>query len=438
MKILCFVFRIASVLLLLTLSITSIAAEKKYTNNKEKLEMVEFIYAQLVTNSSKIQTWQGEYEFRVIEFYRDLQAVQLLNALGIKIEAEEMGDSEIYGESGGTVKFTLDCENDLLVSSRIENPEVRKMSCDIRKKELSRIKLFPININSFVVSDDHFTFESSLRNIEYKDVGGDIYFGAAGIRKPLDKRARFEITGAITDPRHIARVTSLPIIDYLQALCEESRNNYSDAEDFQERSLEVSSNDEIYTLTLPRKGSKPGRSAYSILVFDKKYGFNLITSSFILDASAIKEDRIKYKEIDGIFIPSSVEYTRYEVKKKNSVHMKVLLDLKESILNETIDTDVFTIKSLGMQDGQWFFDKIENMHYRYIGGELIPSERYNPNVGASNDTILVPNPFDDWNINQKYSDSKLREYTSKIMMIAGIGLVLAVVVLRLRRKTEAS
>jgi len=124
----------------------------------------------------------------------------------------------------------------------------------------------------------------------------------------------------------------------------------------------------LYCVVWRGEGLKqyPGTSREE-LWFDEAAAFNLVRGDSTVGGER-KYFEIAYEQQQGVYLPHYIlrEYFGTDGRLQNRQEMT----LTASILNEPLPPEQFSLKSLGLRDGERVIDKVNGGEYRYQGGTL--------------------------------------------------------------------
>lgn len=141
-----------------------------------------------------------------------------------------------------------------------------------------------------------------------------------------------------------------------------------------------------YTLTIRHPGDDgEGNNHVETIVFSSAAGYNALTYRTISFGRRELEMSWEYRNDDGIYLPSRHEVRRYnwanpredepQDADSNLVSHRIF-KLRESSLNQPIDSEAFELSSLGVKYGNRVADEIERQLQVYDGEKLIPAEEF--------------------------------------------------------------
>jgi hypothetical protein len=119
-----------------------------------------------------------------------------------------------------------------------------------------------------------------------------------------------------------------------------------------------------YQIIMPGKMTE-GNLIFTTMVFSSEKGFNIT-----LFQMADVNDRIfqkgtwNYELIDGVYLPKETTHQNY-MGKDGSLSYSKKMSFKNSRINQSIASETFTYKNLGLKEGDIFVDEIQKKEYRY-------------------------------------------------------------------------
>ena len=130
-----------------------------------------------------------------------------------------------------------------------------------------------------------------------------------------------------------------------------------------------------YRVHMPGKISLNSDNIWMIYIFSSKVGYNMLSSEQVIDKGRIFHRRsFEYQPVDGIYVPSKVTYETFDPEDGNLSQMKTQIFEKVS-LNHLIPVEKFTYKSLGLEEGDVFEDRILDKKYIYKQGEFVEAPK---------------------------------------------------------------
>ncbi|MHC4402409.1 MAG: hypothetical protein ACYTG0_22315 [Planctomycetota bacterium] len=141
-----------------------------------------------------------------------------------------------------------------------------------------------------------------------------------------------------------------------------------------------------YSLTIRRPSDDGGVDRHvRTIVFSSAAGFNPLTYELISFGRREVEMSWEYRKDGGIYLPSRYEIRRYnranprdnepQDADANLVSHRIF-KLRESSLNQPVDSEAFELASLGLEYGDRVADEIERQLQVYDGEKLVPAEEF--------------------------------------------------------------
>ena len=308
-------------------------------------------------NYEKIKTLQGKTSFEEMVIYRGAYAADLVKRhAGITIKEP----NEIAELSEGKCEFKVDFVKNLFFKYM---------------KLIKPMEYFDI--------DNGISYQSVEGSSEMKKIITEKYEiesypytkkrDGTILSRAADKRARkhSEIITDDSDPR-ISFNLVIPVWELLLQFSEGLRSfNKGDINSFYNVVIEKAQT--IKGITYRIQFTEPGAShPFETFVLDGEKGFNPtyieVKNDEGIIISIIKTDFIK---IEDIFLPSKRHVIQYDGNdgRLRREYKSTFTNLK---VNMNLPENTFSIKNLGLSDGDTFKDSVEGKQYRYQDANLIP------------------------------------------------------------------
>jgi len=363
----------ASFLLLIFHSISY--GSNELNPSMEESEYVEFLdTAATLTkaNYESIVNWQGEIRIQEDNYYYGEQCRHLPIAEGV----QGAGSNCIRRRVTGFEEFVIDMNNNKLYTELV--PTVKYRALDLNQDIVVNERYSPIK--SIVTSDEYLSYEPLYMHAFDTLKNGKKFreHTKAAFRMPVEK-AKGEQWGNVRDPRKYfsqgARTTS----ENLYAIRSVVTNDVNSAigSHFDISITEEKASDRTKYTIQNRIRSLIKKDIDIIMTLDSSVGFNL-TSRKVVDSSGktLQTLNFAYEEIKGVYLPKSIHFVIFSPFQQKLFDSRITFT--KSILNvwnESIPTETFTYKNLGLQNGDKFIDKIQDKEYTYQDGNLIEDKK---------------------------------------------------------------
>ncbi|MDR2344950.1 MAG: hypothetical protein LBE18_02690, partial [Planctomycetaceae bacterium] len=328
------------------------------------------------SNYEKIKTWQGEYTF-VERFVFDGESAKMVaNKIKVKLP------SEFITIQKGKFTFCIDILTDSLfvdyLHESISLEDLSGNSIPLKKDAQNNLDDMLMHVVSIVTPKEFYSFYKNHTLGSYPDLGDRIDRGGrVAFRYPSMDTAT-KIIAVLVDPRKFmicgdeffwercqeiaSKIHPLHIKTdesdsnlYLNEIVDSKSVRYQIYNDF---------NGEDHTVF---EYIVDGNSAFNVIKYANGAGF--IDKGYTMHEKNICE----YKKVDDVYIPSIVEKNLGETSKKGLFQSSNRYELVKAEINKPIPADFFTIKQLGLENGDRFYDEIENKLFDVVdNGKIIP------------------------------------------------------------------
>jgi hypothetical protein len=124
----------------------------------------------------------------------------------------------------------------------------------------------------------------------------------------------------------------------------------------------------------------PG-TAHDEFWFDEAVAFNMVRGDRTVNGVLRKHFEIAYERQQGVYLPKHVLREFFDADGR--LQSRDEMTLTASTLNEALPPEQFSLKSLGLRDGERVIDKVNGGEYRYQGGTLTSQPAAKPAAGPS-------------------------------------------------------
>jgi len=310
-------------------------------------------------NYDQITTWQGVMEFTSLRGYygNDVDYVlgrQKINAEVAPNKCEELAE--------GTINFKADLKRDVRwvhfnrpEGPTFRNPETMQILGNPKLPLDSKVVRTPNIIMQ--ATPDQFAKDGSISKSSAIKVGK--------VKNELDYRSMEGFGKYPTNCFHAIGPTWTFLSSLRKLFFDEDTTPkiFRDAVVIEKRSL---GNDvEFYIRSAVLEYGNNNIECFYELLLPSNAGHNP-TCIRILDApdkNLIQEYNISYVELNGIYLPSNYQMITYNADGMVTMHKQYTF--KEQKINEAVTEETFSVRNLGLKDGDTFKDRIENKEYRY-------------------------------------------------------------------------
>lgn len=341
----------------------------------EFISVLENSASLIKANFESIGTWQGEIAVQEDDYYYGKNC----RLLPIRPADPAVDSNCIKRSVDASVRFAVDIKNDKLYTEFI--PITVKYN-DVDSNRPVSVDEKYSRIISIVTSDRYLSHQPDHIYAYRRDslFNGKLQ-GKAAFVLPR-KKADGEQWGHIRDPRGYFFEGKRTISDFLYGV----RGLLSWQSEFPEgKTPEISMAIEErggYRALLHVKGGFhggqdcPDCSASFInmtATLDSSVGFNLVHREVTDRTGAMLEScDIAYETIGGVYVPHTVHFV---ILTGSRTLFDSRIAFSKSILNESIPSETFSYRNLGLEDGERLCDKICDIDYLYQNGNLIPIEK---------------------------------------------------------------
>jgi hypothetical protein len=136
----------------------------------------------------------------------------------------------------------------------------------------------------------------------------------------------------------------------------------------------------LYCVVWRGEGLKQYGAAREELWFDEAAAFNMIRGDSTVGGER-KYIEIAYERHEGVYLPKHVLRENFDADGR--LKSRQDMTLTASTLNEPLPPEQFSLKSLGLRDGERVIDKVNGGEYRYKAGVLTSQPAAQPAVGPA-------------------------------------------------------
>lgn len=358
-------------------------------SNDKMWDVVSFLADESYANFKKIHTWQGAYRIRSAEGRRE---ADLKAGFGDELGARDLSDIDLVCEY--QVRFAIEAAK----HSIFRDIQTDRMYwVDGKDKEHFVIpNTAPVDNRSFVTSDDYVYLDPNSKIPETGYLPGN--------PKAMNKRAAFR------EPVHAGRrkhygnmLDPLAFFGYsLDSRVWEELNGWRGAHDGKSGDNTKAYFDlatkvyqagppgkQLYMVSIGRQdvgqradGGDTGKSSIE-MVFREDAGFN--PGGYVLynsDGQKCQAMQWKWKDVDGIYVPSVI-LEKFVPCPGQTLKLQRESELTECKINEPLMADQFTLKGLGLKEGELLIDKVDRVVKMVQNGEPV-------RLGAFGDQYVPP------------------------------------------------
>jgi len=129
----------------------------------------------------------------------------------------------------------------------------------------------------------------------------------------------------------------------------------------------------IVLISLAKDSTGATMHIFNNLVCSSEAGFNVVSFTITDSNDKMIENKTwDYGLFNGVYLPLQTTKVRFDYQTGNLTYQSTISFIGQKV-NNPINDEVFTYKSLGLKGGDKFIDKIENKEYTYQDGVLIPA-----------------------------------------------------------------
>lgn len=314
------------------------------------------ISSQIRSNYERIRTLQADIYCSKDRIYDGPRAASIFHK-----RTEDKGEVPeiIRRHDENKFQFAFDAENDLLYS-RVERLKPSDYF-DLNSGRNLGAKMLAPWYRSSIITPQHFVHSQPKR------MSGDLVLNHHVIEEALHSGSTRETASrnGVLDPRNFL-IGTTPIWDefaWILRIIEEKGEWNVDGHVMR---FETCVQDEVtrYIIVLPIVLG-PGNHFFSRKVFSSDVGFNLIAKE-VTDQNGIlrQQENREYSSIEGVYVPSRITKKMFDRVGGALSYEKVWV-FKNVQINDTIPSDTFTYKHLGLKDGDTYEDTILKKEYIY-------------------------------------------------------------------------
>ena len=390
----------------------------KETSSDEKWRITALLIDHMQTNYAKIQTWKGTYRVRAIE---EQSAAFLRQALGEKVATRALNNVEL--EHTFRLDFAIDLPGRRIY--RAKQTDLSYWRDQKTDEQFSIPNTGPADERSFVAGEEYVHFDPTARWPEFSYLvnNPDAQHKRAAFREPAENGLRKHY-GDMLDPRvFYGYGQDNPLWETL-SFCLDSRNGKFGAGDRQkaEQLVHVFEADgqtsKLYRFDLDTVKSQPSDpELHNSWVFDGTVGFHP-TGMRMLDGKdqKVQETQWRWKSVEGIYIPEVV--LEHFFAFRGQVMRWRESELVDCRVNVPLDADQFTLRGLGLEEGDLVIDKIDRAVEILRDGQIV-------RLGAFGDQYVAPLPL------------TLRDSPLRVLFIGlNVLLLIGFLVWTMRRRTR--
>gem|GEM_PF-2856769 len=358
----------------------------KETSSEERWRILALINDHMQSNYARIQTWKGVYRVRTIEG----QAPAFLKeSFGDRLASRDV--SKVGLESSFHLRFAID-----LPGQRIYRAKKTDLMYwrDLKSDEQFHIPdTGPSDENSFVAGEEYVHFDpvAVWPEFTYLLNNPDAQRKRAAFREPAEAGKRKHYADML-DPRDFFSYSQgVPVWGLLSSFLDAHHGKLGgETKRIAEQTLKVFDaevgDDKIYRLDSEARSSRPDIPVfYTSWVFDGKAGFH--PTGFVTREGTDKkmqEIQWRWKTVDGIFLPEAV-LESFTATFSQSMQLWRESELVECSANVPLDADQFTLRGLGLEEGELVIDKIDRAVNIFRDGKTV-------RLGAFGDQYVAAPP----------------------------------------------
>ncbi|MDR1477983.1 MAG: hypothetical protein LBJ00_03485 [Planctomycetaceae bacterium] len=393
--------------------------EGEFTPVENPLEVFRLIGNQSQSNYEKIKTWQGEYEIEEINYPTVL-------AKDVAQDIEAMLPTNFLIVQKGKFKFFIDMRRDsLLVDYRNISVSITDISgvpivINERSKKLLDSKYLNHRV-SIVSPKEILTFEKNELLASFPQLGDrEDRVGRVAYRYGYAEDRVVTMATTLVDPRTFFIFGGQCVWDFCQRVTSGKRPLYVKTETNESRIyLNQSANErskryQVYTDYIGKNNSVfehvvEANASFNVTLYSN--GLGDVKKGY----TPRMRQRNEYKKFDDIFLPSTIDYSLGETKYPNIFRVTRKLKLLNAVVNQPIPKELFTIESLGLEDGDRLRDEIKDQLFEVVDKKIVPV-----------------------NSVKKTGSNRQRAITLARVMFIVVGIILIVIgtILKVRRKFQ--
>jgi len=316
-------------------------------------------------NYDKIETWQGVMEFTSLHRYYGDSVNQALKIREINVEVAPNSCEEL---AGGTINFKADLKRDM----RWVHLN-RTKGLILRDAETMQILYGPAAFDSQVIRTPDIIMQATPG--QYAKDGSTSKRNVIKVGKrenALDYRAMREFGGYPTRFFNAIGPTWTFLSTFKTMLFHKDTTpkTFRDTVVIGKKSIGDDTEYYIRFGVFNNNNFSDVASFYEILL-PSNAGYNptLIRILEAPDNKPSMEYNISYVKLNGVYLPSNFQETHYNPDGKVTLNGQYIL--KEQKINKVMTEETFTIKNLGLKNGDKFIDKIEKKEYKYKDANLV-------------------------------------------------------------------
>lgn len=370
------------------LPVYAIAQDVPPLAGEDKLDAIETLASRIKTNYQSIRTWQGAYQFEEKKYVPAEQVPADLQKAG--------GGTPAWQVATGIVRFAIDLERDSLFTFYEQTSDPLYVSIVTEKP--------------FGASRDRSSWQSVLIPEHWLNLKTRGHWGQfpdhpeiAGLpltgdrvvmREPAAESHRHVMMGIVFDPRDLFSNGSHIVWKELEATASAIRGERAAAEKqwVMENNIvfrEQTAGAPTFLITERFATDEDTDHLMTRSTFDSRFGLNPVEYS-LSRGDGIRQRRAwEYEKKDGVYLPIKFVFDLYDAQ-TGQLRFSRTLTMQESILNEPIPPETFTIKQFGLKQGDRYLDKIGNDLKAVWDDELVSIAEYNNNYKAAARTGRLP------------------------------------------------
>lgn len=316
----------------------------------DRWKSLDFVTTQIETNFSNIRTWSGKYEITtrdILDVTRMIENKVLPASVGPVLDTE----------SKAVVDFHVNLETNEIYSDFQSLTKPLKLdAAGMILYETPSRKTIQTNEHSVSIHPDRI---GGTRGDDPTVPGWEREKSRVLDRETSERADDNKIFGTVFDPRLLFADGPQLFKDEFRRLLESTRKQRKLTE-VQMRVAESGSR-VLYQLTSDLKGQVPGRGYRRAVTFDSQAGFNVVAVSWTATPSyqPFKQITCRYQRNSGIYIPNR-HVSRQYIYDTGQLRVGRTVSLVEARLNQQIPEQVFSVKQLGVDDGDRMIDHLRN------------------------------------------------------------------------------
>ncbi|MGR3301917.1 MAG: hypothetical protein ACUZ8I_05375 [Candidatus Scalindua sp.] len=321
-------------------------------SDEDASDVLRMIAACIKSNYERINTWEGEIEYTSNWWYYGVSAEKEFRK---HLKGREAAPEGIKKTGIGKRNFLIDSKKDTLLIRYIP---VGQMSIMDIKSSLSYESTL-----SALHRPERSVLTTPEYQIECKPLGyrGNEVVRRWGIKRP--NSSSFMMILGTQDPRVLLKGIGRPVWSWLESLAQ-GESVWGDTATVKLEERVHGDGFVDYRIEISYTVGGTTAQVYHIL-FSGKDNFHMtLHETKDKDGNIIGKETRKFILKEGIYLPSRVTETEWDVKSGKKIEEKTGV-FKNMRLNQSIPEGSFTYKNCGLKDGDLLEDKILNKRFKY-------------------------------------------------------------------------